>query len=100
MLEFFGATTRQHRTVAQTQVRSIIENRDIAFAEQTRDSAKCAAESAIEKHRVFAIEKFCDLTFEFAMKIGHAGEHGRTACTKAVGIERFVRGGDDVGVIR
>ena len=33
------------------------------------------------------------------MEIGHAGKHRRTARSEAVGAERFMRGGDDLGMI-
>ena len=85
MLEFFGATSRKHRAVAKTQMRSIVENGDIAFAQQTGDRAERAAKSAVEKHGVFALEKFRDAPFEFAMQIGHSGKHRRTACAQTVG---------------
>ena len=55
--------------------------------------------SAVEKHGVFATEKFCDLAFEFAVQIGHAGKHGRTAGAEAVGGEGVARGGDHLGMI-
>ncbi len=36
---------------------------------------------------------------QFPVKIGHAGEHGRTAGAETVGRERFVGGSDDFGMI-
>ena len=38
--------------------------------------------------------------FQFAMKIGHARKHRRTACAQAVGFESIMRSGDDFGMIR
>src|SRR5437870_12645431 len=99
MFKLLGATTGKHGAVTQTQVRSIIENRDVALAEQPRDRAEGAAESAVEEHRILATEKFRDPRFQFAVKIGHAREHGRTACSETVGIERVVRRRDDLGMI-
>src|SRR2546430_16327433 len=64
MLEFLGATSRQNRTITKTQMRAIVENGDIAFAQQPRDRAQRAAKSAVEKHRVLAIEKFRHAPFE------------------------------------
>ena len=100
MLEFLRATPRQYRAVTKTQMGSIVENGNIAFAQQPRDRAQRAAKSAVEKHRVLAVEKFRDAPFEFAMKIGHAGKHGRTAGAHSVGAQRLVRGSKHVGVIR
>ena len=54
-------------------MRAVIENRDVAFPQQPGDGAERAAESAVEKHRIFAPEKLRDLTLELAMQIGHAG---------------------------
>ncbi len=78
---------------------SIVENGDIAFAQQPRDRAKRAAKSAVEKHGVLAIEKFRDAPFEFAVEIGHARKHGRTACAHAMGAQRLMRGSKHVGVV-
>ena len=72
MLELFRSTARQNRTIAQTQMRAIIENSDIAFAQQPGNRAQRTAKSAVEKHRILAIEIFRDTPFEFAMEIGHA----------------------------
>src|SRR5436309_2976105 len=72
MLEFLRATPRQNRAITKTQVGSIVENGDIAFAQQTRDRAQRASKSAVEKHGVLAVEKFRNAAFEFAMEIGHA----------------------------
>ena len=72
MLEFFRATPRQNRAVTKTQVGSVVENRDVAFAQQAGDRAQRAAKSAVEKHGVLAVEKFRDAPFEFAVEIGHA----------------------------
>src|SRR5438477_12989100 len=99
MLEFLRATSRQNRAITKTQVGSIVENGDIAFAQQTRDRAQRAAKSAVEKHRVLAIEKFRDTAFEFAMEIGHARKHRRTACAHTVRAQRFVRCSEDVRVV-
>src|SRR6266496_1270856 len=99
MFELFGATPGKDSAVTQAQVRSVIENRDIALAKHPRNRAQGAAESAVEKHRIIATEKLRDSRFQFAMKIGHAREHGRTACSETVGIERVVRRSDDLGMI-
>ena len=65
-------------------MRAVVEDRDIGFAEQTRNGSKRAAKTAVEKHRVFPPEKFRDLAFQLAMKIGHARKHGRTAGPESV----------------
>ena len=36
---------------------------------------------------------------ELAVKIAHAGKHGRTARAKSVRLQSFLRGGDDFGMI-
>ena len=72
VFKLLGPTTRKHSAIAQAQVRSIIEDGNVALAEQTGNSAECSAKSAVEEHCVFATEKFCDSRFQFAMKIGHA----------------------------
>ena len=72
MLEFFRATPRQNRAVTKTQMGAIVENGDIAFAQQSGNRAERAAKSAVEKHGVLAVEKFRDAPFEFAVEIGHA----------------------------
>ena len=99
VLEFFSATTGQHRAIAQTQVGTIVENGHVRFAEQTGDRPKRAAESAVKKHRVFATEKFRDAAFEFSMQISHSREHRRTASAQAVCLKRFVRSRNHCGVI-
>src|SRR5437660_1126894 len=72
MLKFFRATTRKHRAVPQTQMRTIIENGDVGFAQQTGNSAERTAEAAVKKHGILAAEKFGNSRFQFPMKIGHA----------------------------
>ena len=100
MFKTFGACARQDRAVAQAKMRAIIENSRIGFAQQTRDRAERAAKSAVEKHRIFVTEEFRDGMFQFAMKIGHARKHGRSACAQAVRLQSFMRSGDDFGMIR
>ena len=72
MLEFLRATPRQNRAVTKTQMRAVVQNRDVAFAQQAGNRAQRAAKSAVEKHGVLAVEKFRDAPFEFAVEIGHA----------------------------
>ena len=36
---------------------------------------------------------------ELAVKIAHAGKHGRTARAESVRLQSFLRGGDDFGMI-
>jgi len=61
----------QHGTIAETKVRAVVQNGHVAFAKQAGDRAQRAAKSAVEKHRVFALEKFRDAPFELAMEVGH-----------------------------
>src|SRR5262245_42023684 len=100
MLELFRATPRQYRAITKTQMRSIIQNGDVAFAQQAGNRAQRAAKSAVEKHRVLAVEKLRDAAFEFAVEIGHARKHRRPARAHPMSAQRLVRGGEDVGVIR
>src|SRR5256885_17107752 len=100
MFKFFGATTGKHSAIAKAQVRSIIENGDVALAKQTGNCAERSAKAAVEKHCVFAVEKLCDSRFQFAMKIGHAREHGRTACAQTVTVQGFMSSSDDIGMVR
>src|SRR5512133_3981935 len=95
MLEFVCATSRKRRAVAQTQMRSIIQDRYVVFAQQTRDGSERASKTAVKKHSVFAPENFCHLPLELAMQVRHAREHRRTACAETVGLQRFLRCGDD-----
>ncbi len=99
MLEFLRAATRERRAIAQAEMRAVIEHRDIGFPEQSRDGAERAAKSAVEKHRVFAAEELRDLALQFAMQIGHAGKHRRTAGPETMSSEGLARGGDHFGVI-
>ena len=99
MLETVDASPRQDRAVAQTEVRTIVHHGDIAFPHQSRDRAEGAAEPAVEKHRVLVAEEFRHPFFELPMKIGHAGKGRRSARAHAVGVERFVGGGDHVRMI-
>ncbi len=100
MLELLGTTARKGGAIAQAEVRTIIEHRDVGLAEQAGNGAERAAEPAVEKHGVLAPEELRHLPLELAVKIGHAREHRRAAGAEAVGGERFLRGGDDLGVIR
>ena len=72
MLEFLRATPRQNRTVTKTQMRAVVQNRDVALPQQAGNRTQRAAKSTVEKHRVLAVEKFRDVPFEFAVEIGHA----------------------------
>ena len=99
MLEFVRATSRKRRAVAQTQMRAIIQDRYVVFAQQTGDGSERAAKSAVKKHGVFAPEKFCHLPLKLAVQVRHAGEHRRTACAETVRLQRFLRCGDDFGMI-
>ena len=69
------------------------------FAQQTGNCPERAAKTAVEKHRIFVTEKLRDRLLEFAVKIGHARKHRRTARAQTVRLQSFVRGGDDFGVI-
>ena len=99
MLELFRPATRKDCAVPQTQMRTIVENRDVGFAQQAGDGPECTAKTAVKKHRVFATQKFCEPTFQFAVEISHARKHRRTARAEAVGFERFVRGRNHFGMI-
>ena len=99
VLEFVRATSRKRRAVAQTQMRAIIQNRYVVFAQQTGDGSQRAAKSAVKKHGVFATEKFRHLPLKLAVQIRHAGKHRRTACAETVRAQRFLRCGEDVGMI-
>src|SRR5436190_5505850 len=72
MLEFLRATPRQNRTVTKTQMRAVVQNRDVALPQQAGNRTQRAAKSAVEKHGVLAVEKLRDAPFEFAVEIGHA----------------------------
>ena len=72
MLELLRAASRQNRAITKTQMRAIIQNCDVAFAQQPGNRPQCTAEAAVEKHRVLAVEKFRDAVFEFPVEIGHA----------------------------
>ena len=65
-------------------MRSIVEHRDIGFPEQTGNGSERAAESAVEEHRIFTAEEGRDFSLQFAVEIGHAGKHGRTAGSETV----------------
>src|ERR1051325_4150060 len=77
VLEFFRSTARKDCAVTTAPMRGIIQNGNVVLAKQAGDRAESAANSAVEEHRVFPAKKFCDLTLELAMEIGHAGEHRR-----------------------
>ena len=100
MFEFLCPTSRQYRTITKTEMGSVVQDRDIALAQQTRNCAKRAAKSAVEQHRILAVEKFRDAPFEFAVKIGHALKHRRTACPHTMGPQGLVPRSKHVGVIR
>ena len=99
MLEFLRPAAGKGRAIAQAEMRTIVEDRDVRFAEQARDRAERAAETAVEKHGVFAPEILREFALQFAMQIGHAGEHGRAAGAESVGREGVVCRGDDLGMI-
>ena len=56
--------------------------RHVGFAKQPEIVPSAPAKPAVEKHCVFASEKFRDPPLELPMKIGHPGEHRRTACAE------------------
>src|SRR5436853_4246619 len=99
MLEFVRPTSGRRCTVAQTQMRAIIQDRYVVFAQQTGDGSERTSKSAVKKHGVFAPEKFCHLPLKLAVEIRHAGKHRRTACAETVCLQRCLRCGDDVGMI-
>src|SRR2546427_135111 len=63
---------RQDRSIAKTEMRTVIQNRNVALAQQPGDGAESAAKTAVEKHCILAAKKFRDAPFELAMEIGHA----------------------------
>src|SRR5882672_4570869 len=99
MLEFVCATSGKRRAVAQTQMRAIIQDRYVVFAQQTGDGSERAAKSAVKKHGVFASEEFCHAPLKLAMQVRHAGKHRRTACAETVRLQRSVCCGNDFGMI-
>ena len=99
MLEALGARAGQHRAIAQAQMRAVIHDRHIAFAQQPGDRPERSAETAVEKHRVFVTEEFRHPPLELPMQVGHAREHRRTARAQAVGAQRLVRGRDHFRMI-
>jgi len=99
VLEFVRATSRKRRAVAQTQMRAIIQDRYIVLAQQTGDGSKRTAKSAVKKHGVFAPDKLCNLPLKLAVQVRHAGKHRRTACAETVRLQRFLRCGNDFGMI-
>ena len=100
MLEFLAPAARQSRAIAQTQVRAVVENGHVGFAEQSGNRAERATETAVEKHGIFAAQKFRDLAFQFSVQIGHAGEDWRTARAHPVGAKGLVRGLQHFRMIR
>src|SRR5205823_13565698 len=99
VLEFVRPTSRKRRAVAQTQMRAIIQDRYVVLAQQTGDGSERTAKSAVKKHGVFAPDKLCNLPLQLAVQIRHAGKHRRTACAETVRLQRFLRCGDDFGMI-
>ena len=89
VLESIEAGTRQHRAVAQAQVRTIVHDRDIRFAQQTGDHSERAAEAAVEQHRVVAPEKIGQRALQLPVQIGHAGKSRRATGAEAVFRERL-----------
>ena len=67
MFEAVNPAAREHCAITQAEVRAIIENRHVAFAQQSGNRAERTAEAAIEKHRIFAPQKSRDAMFELAM---------------------------------
>src|SRR2546430_5666075 len=57
MLKFFRATAREEGAIAQTQVRPIVQDRDISFSQQSGNGPERAAKPAVEKHRILAPEE-------------------------------------------
>ena len=83
MLEFLRPAAGERRAVAQTEMRAVVEHRHVGFPQQSGDRPERAAESAVEKHGVFAAEELRRAALQLAMEIGHAREHGRTAGAQA-----------------
>src|ERR1041385_7703131 len=81
-------------------MRTIVEDRHIAFSKQTGNGAERASESAVKQHGVFAAEKFRDTPLKFPMQVGHSRKHRRATRTHAMGLERFVRRGNHLRLIR
>ena len=67
MLEFLRAASGKDCAIAKTEVRAIVQDGHVGFAEQARNRAQRAAKSAVEKHRILASEEFRHTPFEFAM---------------------------------
>src|SRR5690242_19178038 len=99
MFELLSAASRQHGTVAKTKMRTVVQNGHVAFAKESRDRAQRATKSAVEKHRVLALEKFRDALFQLAMEISHSREHWRTAHPHSVRSQRLMRSGQHFRVI-
>src|SRR5581483_7134758 len=99
MLKLVRPTARQRGAIAQTQMRAIIQNRHIVFSKQPGDSSKRSAKPAVEKHGVFASEKFCNPSLEFPVKVGHSGKHRRTTGAEAVRFQCLLCCENDLGMI-
>ena len=84
VLEPINAAPREDGSVAQTQVRSTVHDRNICLAQQSGDCPQRAAEAAVEKHRIFAAKKIRELPFQFAVQVCHPRKRGRAAGTDAV----------------
>src|SRR5580704_9326046 len=81
-------------------MRTIIQNRDVAFSKQTRDGAERASKPAVEKHRVLAAKEFRKSPLELAVQIGHSRKHRRSAGAHSMGLERFPGCSNYLGMIR
>ena len=99
VFETVEPAAREDRAVAEAEMRPVVENRDVAFAQQPGESSERATEAAVEKHRVFPAEKLRHRPLEFPMEIGHAREHRRTARAHAVFREGLVGRGNHFRVI-
>ena len=80
-------------------MRTIVENCDVAFSEQTRDRAERAAKPAVEKHRILAAKEFREPPLELTMQIGHTGKHRSSARAHSMGLERFSGCGNYLRVV-
>src|SRR6202040_3801825 len=57
MFETVEPAAGEDRAISETEMRPIIENRDVAFAQQPGECSERTAEATVEKHRIFAAEK-------------------------------------------
>ena len=76
VLEALGPGAREHGTVTQTEVRTIVHHSHVALAQEPGDCSQRSAETAVEEHRILVTEELRHPLFQLPMKIGHAREHG------------------------